>query len=585
MRDPGRGLTHDAEVASLRRVGDEIARLTSAVGLERSARLVAVALVPVFLLDDTITRFVPVYTALIAYVLATSFSPRNRFLRAADIAVATALIVATGGEVLPFLLFLLVAVAGPAAQAGLLAGLAAGGTLSVVLITTLAAMQRFDELGLAQLMPIGLLLPLAGVTIGAASQVYAADEAQDRRKLQEANRLLSALRAVADDLPGGLDVTTVAGALVAEARGLAESKAVLVYALDAGTLVPVGSGGLSRGKLPTLRVDQLRALSRPGRVRLRSLASLPAELQPACGAHRWWAVTGMYREDELVGCLLVGADDPDAVRVARARMLSLGTDGAIAIQNAQLFDGTRERAAQAARFHIAGDLHDGAAQALAHLRMELELLARTASGNDAGELERLSGVALSALQDLRATIVGLRHPGHDDLAEAINRHIDVVMKQDGPLIEFDPVGDTDVPALVGDELLRVVQEAISNALRHARATRIRVALEVDTELVRLAIEDDGVGLDPGTEHRADGVGIRSMKERAARLDGRLRIGSSASGGTLVELRCPVPVGGEPEGRDGGGSGGAGTPRRRTGPADRRALPRTLPSDDPPRSST
>jgi signal transduction histidine kinase len=540
VRDPEEGLTHEAKVTSWRRAGDEIARVMSAVGLERSARLVAVALVPVFLDDDTVRQFVPLYTALIVYVLITSFAPRNRFLRAADLLVAAGLIVASGGAVSPFILFLLVAVAGPAARGGLLAGVAAGGTLTVVLITTLAATHQLGEFVLAELLPIGLLLPLAGVTVGAAAQLYADGKTRDRRMLQEANRLLSALRAIADDLPGGLDVTTVAAALVAEVRALEGAKAVLVYAFDDGLLKPVASSGLSPGTLPVLRVDQLRDLTRPGRARLRSLSHLPDQLHEPCGAHRWWVLTGMYRTEDLVGTLLVGVDDPNAARAARPHLVGLAGDGALALQNAQLFDGTRSRAAQAARSHLAGDLHDGVAQALAHLRMELELLARADPDRDGGELGRLAAVARTALQDLRVTIGGLRHPGNEDVAEAIRRHIDFLSKQYGTRLEFEHTGDTRVSAVVGDELLRVTQEAVSNALRHARAQRIRVTLEGDTELLRLAIEDDGRGLDSPSRQRGGGVGIRSMHERASRLGGRLSFGVPPGGGTVVELRCPSP---------------------------------------------
>lgn len=541
MRDPEEGLPLELRSSRLRRTGDEIARLTFAVGLERSARLVSVALVPVFIGAAAAARFVPLYTGLVLYVVITSFASRNRYLRSADIAVAAALIVASGGDIGPFLLFLMVAVAGPAARGGLLAGLAAGGTLSIVLITTVAALERLDEIGLSELLPLCLLLPLAGMTTAAAAQVRADDEARDRRMLQEANRLLAALRSIADDLPGGLDVTTVAAALVAEVRALAGSQAVLVYAFDDGVLKPVASNGVSPGTLPTLRVDQLRDLARPGLTRLSSLSNLPEELQGSCRPHRWWAVTGMYRDEDLVGTFLVGVDDPDAARAARPRLTALAADGALALQNAQLFDGTRERAARTARDHLAGDLHDGCAQALSHLRMELELLAMTAPEPDGGELGRLARVARMALEDLRATIAGLRHPGHEDLAEAIRRHIDFSTKLHGPDIVFEHVGDTRVSAVVGDELLRVVQEAVSNALRHADARVIRVILEADTELLRLVVEDDGRGLDTVSEQPGGGLGLRSMHERAARLDGTLAVRTTGSGGTQVELRCPTPA--------------------------------------------
>ena len=565
MRDPGRGLTREGETRAWQRLGDDLAGLISSVGLERGARLVAVALVPVFFVGEDLAYVVPLYTALIAYVLVTSFAPRNRFLRAADLAVAAALVVATGGTVLPFLLFLMVAVAGTAVHGGMLAGLAAGGTLTVVLVATLAASQRVAELGPTQLLPVGLLLPLTGVTMGAAAQVYADQQARDRRVLQEANRLLAALRSLADELPGGLDVTTVAAAMVAEVRQLPGTRAALVYTVRDGVLQPASTSGMDRSAAPILRVDLLRGLTRPGRAQLRTLASLPDELQRPCAGHRWWVLVGMHRDHDLVGALLIGVDEPDAVRSARPRLVALAEDGAVALQNAQLFDGTRERAAQAARTHLAADLHDGTAQALAHLRMELELLSMTADEGLRGELERLGRVARTALEDLRATISGLRSDREGDLAEAIYRHIDHLTKRDGPVVTFEHRGDARLDAITTDEVLRVVQEALSNALRHADASTIEVSLERQPGALRLVVADDGRGFgddehaEPVAPVTSSGVGLRSMHERAARLDGRLTIRSQDGGGTRVELTC------DPDRR------GSSEPMAATDPTSRRPI--------------
>ena len=539
MRDPDEGLAREANTERWQRLGDELAHLVALVGFARSARLIAVALVPVFFLLEDLGRTVPLYTALIGYVLVTSFVPRNRFLRAADLAVAAALVVATGGAPLTFLPFLVVAVAGTAAHGGMVAGLAGGGMLSIVSIVMLLASGQLGALASTQLVPVGVLLPLLGVTVGAAAQIHAHEQARDRRALQEANRLLSALRELTDNLPGGLDATTVSAALVAEVRQLPGSPATVVYALRDGILQPVAAHGVSRGTAPTLRIDQLRRIAKPGQAPLRTLANLPEELQGACRDHRWWVTVGMYRGHDLIGGLLVGVDDPDAARHARPHLLALADDGAVALQNAQLFDGTRERAVQAARTHLAGDLHDGAAQALAHLRMELELLARTAPDAERDELQRLSSVARAALEDLRATISGLRSTGGNELDEAIRRHIAQLTKPHGPRIEFSPSGTTRLDAVTTDEVLRVLQEALSNALRHARSEHIRVSLERDARTLLLTVEDDGVGLEADPDDAGGGVGLASMRERAERLNGELVVRPGRAGGTVVELEIPV----------------------------------------------
>jgi signal transduction histidine kinase len=541
MRDPERGLTREAALGGvLQRLGDRLAVVTSTVGLERSARLAAVALVPVFLSPDAMDRAIPVYTALIAYVLITSPAPRNRYLRAADIAVSAALIVALEGQVTPFLVFLMVTVAGPATMGGIPAGLAAGGTLTIVLGSTLAATGQIGALAVDELLPVALLLPLTGVTAAVATQVRADEHVHDRQTLQRANRLLSALREIADDIPGGLDVTTVAAALVAEARELPGSSAAIVYAESEQLLRPAASSAVHQGELPTLRFDQLRPLARPGRVSLRATSMLPEELQGACRAHRWWKLAGMYRGDDLVGVLVVAFDEPEAARAARRRLVELTTDGALALQNAQLFDVTQARAADAARRHLAGDLHDGVAQALAHLRMELELLALSSAERDGGEAGRLARVAREALEDLRGTIAGLRAPGAEDLAEHLRRHIEPLRTPHGPELILEHVGDARLDATRCDDVLRIAQEAVSNALRHAEARTVQVDLECGSDLLHLVVEDDGRGLAGVSAHRGGGVGFRSMRERAERLEAQLTVRERHGGGTVVDLRCPLP---------------------------------------------
>jgi signal transduction histidine kinase len=541
MRDPGRGLTGEAGPAGRwQRLGDRLALVTSAVGLERPARVVAVALVPIFLAPEALADVVPIYTALIVYVLVTSPAARNRYLRSADLVASAALIVATGGEVTAFLLFLMVAVAGPAARGGVPAGLAAGGTLTIVLGTTLAATGQLAPLVVDELLPVALLLPLAGVTAAAASQVRADDHVRDRKTLQEANRLLSALREIADDIPGGLDVTTVAAALVAEAREIPRSRAAIVYGAVEQLLQPVASSAVHPGELPTMRVDELRPLARPDRTPLRGSSMLPEPLQAACATPRWWLLAGMYRGDDLVGALLVGFDDADEARLARRRLVELTADGALALQNAQLFDATSARAADAARRNLAGDLHDGVAQALAHLRMELELLALSSDEPGGGEAGRLARVARAALQDLRGTIRGLRAPGAEDVGEHLRRHLEPLRTPHGPRIELSRVGDARVDASRCEDVLRIAQEAVSNALRHAGAETVEVELECDPRLLHLVVEDDGRGLSGSSANTGGGVGFKSMRERAERLGAELTVRERVGGGTVVDLRCPLP---------------------------------------------
>jgi signal transduction histidine kinase len=517
------------------RAVDRLAHAASAVGLERWARLVAVAVVPLFL-PDLGTAIAPLYGALTAYVLVTAVARRGRLVRGADLVVAAILIAATGGQVAPFLLFLMVAVAGPASSGGIRAGLAAGTVLSVVLLTVLGLDGQLGQLGWQGALPIASLLPLAGITTASAVQLSEERSADGRHKLQEANRLLSALLALAGDLPGGLDVTTVAAGVLAEVRKLPETRAAMVLVEDGGVLRLAAATGERIDRLPSVRVDVARRL---GDLRLRTPRQLPAGVRDAAGAQPFWLGVQLGGGDQPLGLLLVGVASADAAPGLRTTLASLAVDAAIALQNARLLDGTLVRAAEAARRRLAADLHDGVAQSLAHLKMELELQTVAGGRRSAdAELGRLARVAGSALADLRATIAGLRASDGPDLAVLLRTHLEEVASSGGPSLSFEAAGTATLPVDRSEDLLRIAQEAVSNALRHARATAVTVSLERDEQLVELVVEDDGVGRDATTRRAGGGVGLRSMAERAERLGGTLTVRDRLGGGTVVAVRCP-----------------------------------------------
>jgi signal transduction histidine kinase len=542
VRDPEEGLTRrPPAVGRWSRLGQPLARYASALGLERSARLVAVATVPLLATGGNFDDVAPWFSTLAAYVLLTALLPRNRWVRTADLSVAAALIVVTGGQIVPFLLYLVVAVAGPASAGGVWAGLAAGGALSAVLLATLGWSGDLPSLGIGGALPAALLFPLAAVTTASAAQVLAEQSVQGRLVLEEANRLLSSLRSIADDIPGGLDVSTVSAAILAELRTVDGAEAAIVYAEQQGLLQPTAAAGVSPGQVPTLRLDELRDVAVVAAPTMRFLTprGLPAALRDVTRTHPHWAVVRLEGGGSLGGVLLVGLDGPETARSCRPRLASIASDGGLALENARLFYGTRARTADAARRSIAGDLHDGVAQSLAHIRMELEMLARHSEGPVEEEARRLAQVAGSALEDLRATIRGLRKPLDGGLAAMIATHVDGVRSPTGPDLTFQVTGTAELAPERRDDLLKIAQEAISNALRHARAAEVTVGLDLRADDLVLRIEDDGIGLRGHSAHPGTGIGLRSMQERAERLGGELEVRERLGSGTEVLLRCPV----------------------------------------------
>lgn len=493
-------------------------------------------MIPLLLPNLDVTDAGPMFPTLAAYVLITALLPRHRLLQAADLLVAAALVLLTGEEVTPYLPFILVAVAGPAAREGVWAGLASGGVLGSMLLVAIAFSEDPAAVGLAAGLAMILLPPLAGFTAAAATEVLDERELRDRRILEEANRLLSSLRAIADEVPGGLDLTTAAGNLMAEVRNLAGVQAAILLGQDGTGLRQAGRTGRVLDLPGHLPGDVLAPLLDVPQEPVPP-AQLPAPLDARCADVPLWLVVPLGRDEVPTDVLLVGFDEADACQAVAPQLLPIADDASLALDNARLFEGTRSRAVDTARRQLAADLHDGVAQSLAHLRMELELLAMRDASSRA-EAERLAKVAESALLDLRRTISGLRLAREDALGTRLERHLREVRTAHGPRIDLIVLAEVPLDASTTEEAFRVAQEAVSNALRHAVANEITVVLDRRAGGLLLSIEDDGVGLDPDAVDGTAGVGLASMRERARRLQAELRIEATDPGGTRIVLELP-----------------------------------------------
>jgi signal transduction histidine kinase len=506
--------------------------------VERWARVGAVALTPLLLSRGELTLIAPLFATLATYVLVTALAPRNRLLHAADVLVAATVIVVAGQQIPAFLPFVLVAVAGPASRGGPRVGATVGTTLAVLLIIRLSIPIPPGEMDTSTTVSLALLLPLVGLTTAAAMQVLDDRAVRDRLALQEANRLLSSLRTVASELPGGLDATTVSAALLSQLRGVPGVRQAVVFVDEHGVHRPAAASAVPTYALANLRVDVVRALVDTEAPPVLPAQELPGDLRRACERSSYWAMQGIGEPSEPLGLLAAGFDSAGAARAGRPHLALIAEDGTVALDNVRLFDGTRGRAADAARRQVAADLHDGVAQSLAHLRMELELLAAQGQDDDRAEHERLARVATTALGELRRTIRGLDAPLGGDLAALLTRHLEDLRTGHGPALTLETSGPTTLEPERAEDALRVAQEAISNALRHARATTVAVSLEHDDLITELVVEDDGVGLPTDRTTRTGAIGLRSMHQRARRLGGELVVRDRRGGGTVVALRFP-----------------------------------------------
>jgi PAS domain S-box-containing protein len=190
------------------------------------------------------------------------------------------------------------------------------------------------------------------------------------------------------------------------------------------------------------------------------------------------------------------------------------------------------------------DLHDGLGQELTGLSLLLSALIRTereAHGPHATDLDRANEVAQHALQSCQAIARGLSPIGQTEggLIRALRDLVCRLKAPSGPRVEIlvSEVSRLGLSPAATDHLYRIAQEALSNALKHARAHSIQVSLDVEREHVRLEIRDDGEGVtDAGGD--SPGLGLRTMQYRASLIGARLEIAHFAPRGTRIVCDCP-----------------------------------------------
>jgi signal transduction histidine kinase len=226
---------------------------------------------------------------------------------------------------------------------------------------------------------------------------------------------------------------------------------------------------------------------------------------------------------------------------------TLAAHAALAVVNAQRNERARELSVAQERTRLARDLHDSVTQTLFSLSLAAESAVAMAGPSAepalAEQLDRLRDLAGSALAEMRSLVDTLR-PGDleaDGLAGALRKRVDLLRRVHDVPLSLTVRG----PSRLRDrtlerEVFRVATEALSNALQHAAAGRISVALDTGGDAVRLVVADDGTGFDLAAVRRTSRrLGLTSMRERAEALGGVLHVDTEPGAGTRVTLEVPA----------------------------------------------
>lgn len=249
----------------------------------------------------------------------------------------------------------------------------------------------------------------------------------------------------------------------------------------------------------------------------------------------------LWADESIIGALDV-VNKPGGFNEEDIRIMTLFADqAAIAIKNAQLHKRAEQLAVVEERQRLARELHDSVTQALYSVNLYAEAARMALSAGKveiaAENLQELRNMAREAMLDMRMLIFELHPPALEEegLASALQARLEAVEARSGLQTEFHIKGEMRLSLLVEEELYRIAQEALTNAVKHARAQKVIVRLFADSDCFCLEVQDDGRGFDPAAAEQSGGLGLRSIEERVQRINGELTIESRAGEGTTLKI--------------------------------------------------
>jgi signal transduction histidine kinase len=357
--------------------------------------------------------------------------------------------------------------------------------------------------------------------------------------------------------------------LVAERlQELVDARLVVIHLLEDGdTLRTVAAAGDARGSVGAVVSAETKArqvLARGRSERVDSTLDDP-EIDPKGAAARHGIRAGMWipliSAGKPLGILIAGdrrdRSDPrfsaEDLRIAEtfADRVSviINTNRRVSRQTVQAIIDAQE----IERGRLSRELHDETGQALTSILLAIGAIERAGDLEAAKQqAEATQRLIRSALEQVRSIAVALRPPALDDygVAPALQRLIDTAAASSGTAIDLAlslPENARFAPA-TETALYRIVQEAVANAIRHANATSISVAVSMHDRGVVATIEDNGRGFEPSAVDRSR-LGVVGMRERAAVLGGEFSVESEPAGGTTVRVRLPAAGGAQPAAPD------------------------------------
>ncbi len=394
------------------------------------------------------------------------------------------------------------------------------------------------------------------VSLLAAQAAVAVENARLYESATSWSRQLESLNEIGGALVGELELGPLLDLVVSRLRELIGARVVTI-ALPAGDQLRIAAadsdGGADLAEVSSLERDSKtgHVLERGRSERIDSLLEDPEVNQDV--ARRLGASTGLYVP-------LLAREQPIGVLVAHDKM---GPDPRFTSADLRLAEQFANRAAIAVdlsrrvardalrrvvsgqeleRRRLARELHDETGQALTSILLGLRAVEEAGSEQDmSAAAANLRDLVVGTLQDVRRLAMQLRPKALDDfgLVAAVERLAQTFSEASAIRVDLEAqLGEERLPAEVETTLYRIVQEALTNIVKHAGASRVSILLVRRSGTATVVIEDDGQGFDPA-DLREERMGIVGMRERVELHEGRLRVESTPGAGATVVAEVPL----------------------------------------------
>lgn len=262
------------------------------------------------------------------------------------------------------------------------------------------------------------------------------------------------------------------------------------------------------------------------------------ELPPPCVA------VPVMLDDDLLGVVAVDNSGDEGLSEDRIEVLELfAGQVALALQHVKLFEQSRDYAVARERNRVATEMHETVVLKLYDASVMMDSLNSEDVPPESGRRIRLlKDTILASLQDLRFAVLNwLSLEWENTPRTMVERYLREFTGLSGIRVRLEGAGtERGLPASKAQDLLRILQETLSNVWRHGQATGATVRLDFEVDGLRLTVADDGVGFDPAAAARGSGIGLRSVEERASRHGGTMELITAPGEGTRLRVWMPWP---------------------------------------------